>query len=97
MDEVRKNDLTLSDEEISYCVGLLGNIEDDLKFQSRLNRDAVVMRAKQAGLSAMRSSLADQAFEPRHTTEGRLAGLRLGMANDLTLATLYRVEIFRPR
>jgi hypothetical protein len=38
-----------------------------------------------------------EAFEPRHTTEGRLAGLRLGMANDLTLATLYRVEIFRPR
>lgn len=96
MDEVRKNDLTLSDEEISYCVGLLGNIEDDLKFQSRLNRDAVVTRAKQAGLSVKRSSLPDQAFEPRHTTEGRLAGLRLGLVNEAILATLYMVEIFRP-
>lgn len=97
MDDVGQNDLTLSDEEISYCVGLLGNIEDDLKFQGRLNRDAVVTRAKQLGLSVRRSSLVNQTFEPRHTTEGRLAGLRLGMVNDAILATLYRVEIFRPR
>jgi hypothetical protein len=91
---IRKDELTLTEEEIDELTADILGWSNDLLFQSKANRDAVYNRArKNSDLPLRRSSISNQQLDPRYTVEGRHQPDR-GLANDYRhwFPTLYMLE-----
>jgi hypothetical protein len=85
--------LALTDEEVDLVAHRLcaAGWDNDLMFQSRVNRDAVYHRAKQLGAVMKRSRTGNSVLDPRYTVEGRNLPDR-GLANDTIVGNFYKLE-----